>query len=92
MILAAIDEHCLGDESMDDVSTAVYVADYIEPFRTHEPIAIPMVELRKLALEDLPEAAYRVADATIRFLQHVGFSICEKSYSVREALKNRVGL
>jgi len=48
-VLAAIANHTLGSPGMDDLSCAIYLADWIEPSRSGEEIA----SLRTLAFDDL---------------------------------------
>ena len=90
VILTAIEQHCLGDVDMSDVSQAVYVADYIEPGREFEPALMSMNKLRKVAYENLLEGAYLAACSVIRFLQDIKADICPKSFLTADALKERL--
>lgn len=90
VILNAIGKHCLGEIGMNEVETAVFTADFFEPYRDHRPIDITLARLRDIALKNLTEGAYEVTKATIRFLETIGAPICRQSYLVREDLEKQI--
>lgn len=65
-ILHAIRVHTTGCIQMSLLDKIIFVSDYIEPGRDKAP---HLKALRKLALEDLDEAVYRIMEDTICYLQ-----------------------
>jgi predicted HD superfamily hydrolase involved in NAD metabolism len=63
-VLSAVKFHTTGTDNMSLLAAIVYLADYIEPGRTHEEVDV----VRELAFRDLHEALLRAADSTIRYV------------------------
>ena len=63
-VLSAIELHTTGKDGMSLLAAIVYLADYIEPGRTHEEAA----PVRELAFQDLQAALLRAVDNTIRYV------------------------
>lgn len=63
-ILHAIKFHTTGRAQMSKLELIIYVADYIEPGRQFPGVD----EVRKIAQENLNQAAWTVSGNTIRFL------------------------
>lgn len=87
-ILNAIRYHTTGRAGMDQVSLAVFVADYIEPARS-----FPGVDLvRKQAEEDLELAARQALKNTISFLLSKDVSIHPDTFLAYNDLTNKMGV
>lgn len=71
-ILNAIRNHTTGRRGMSTLEKIVFVADYIEPGRTHAP---NLSEIRKLAFVDLDEAFLRILEDTLQYLKASGGEI-----------------
>ncbi len=63
-VLQAIANHTLGEPGMDNLSCALYVADWIEPMRTGEEL----VAMRAIAFTDLKKTVLLGCNATIEEL------------------------
>lgn len=66
-ILSAIFWHTTGKPEMSEYEKIVFLADYLEPFRT-QPTIPPLCELRRLAFADLNKATRLVLQNTLRYL------------------------
>lgn len=64
-ILDAIEFHTTGRPNMTVLDKIVYIADYIEPYRTAAP---NLDEVRKLAFENLDECLYKILKDSLEYL------------------------
>ncbi len=71
-ILNAICNHTTGRQNMSTLEKIVFIADYIEPGRTHAP---NLAEVRKLAFVDLDKAFLRILEDTLDYLNDTGGDI-----------------
>lgn len=71
-ILQAIRFHTTGRPHMTEIEKIVFVADYIEPGRTH---STRLPELRKLAFRYLDEALVEILKDTLQYLQTIDSEI-----------------
>lgn len=71
-ILNAIRNHTTGRQNMSTLEKIVFVADYIEPGRTHAP---GLSEMRKLAFVDLDKVFIRILEDTLDYLKDTGGDI-----------------
>ncbi len=71
-ILNAICNHTTGRQNMSTLEKIVFIADYIEPGRTHAP---NLAEIRKLAFVDLDKAFLRILKDTLDYLNDTGGDI-----------------
>lgn len=71
-VLDAIVNHTTGREGMSLLEKIVFVADYIEPGRSHSP---NLEELRILAFQDLDSALLRILEGTLTHLKSQGYAI-----------------
>lgn len=65
-ILSAILYHTTGKPKMGMLEKIVYIADYIEPRRNKAP---NLLEIRKLAYQDLDETMYQILKGTLTYLK-----------------------
>ena len=65
-ILGAIRWHTTGKPEMTMMEKIVFIADYIEPCRTHSS---RLPELRKLAFRDIDAALVEILKDTLQYLQ-----------------------
>lgn len=65
-ILSAIRWHTTGRPGMTELEKIVYVADYIEPFRSH---MVNLDKARRIAYTDLNHAVSFMAENTFRYLE-----------------------
>ena len=65
-ILNAIRYHTTGRPGMSTLEKIVFIADYIEPGRSH---SARLPELRKLAFQDLDKALVEILKDTLRYLE-----------------------
>ena len=70
-ILSAIAYHTTGRPGMTDLEKVVYLADYLEPFRT-QPTIPTLNEIRKIAFTDINKAVYLALKNTLRYLHESG--------------------
>lgn len=89
-MLRAIGNHVNGSEEMCDhpIETAVFIADFTEPFRDHIPTP-PLPVIREKALKDGIEGAELVTAATIHYLEYLGLKV-ESIYRIQKMLKKRI--
>lgn len=71
-ILNAIRNHTTGRRNMSTLEKIIFIADYIEPGRTHAP---NLAEIRKLAFVNLDEAFLRILEDTLDYLKTSGGDI-----------------
>lgn len=70
-ILSAISYHTTGRPGMTTLEKIIFLADYLEPFRT-QPTSPCLNEIRQTAFEDIDKAVYLALKNTIRYLHEVG--------------------
>ncbi|MBR6537929.1 MAG: nicotinate-nucleotide adenylyltransferase [Lachnospiraceae bacterium] len=70
-ILSAISYHTTGRPGMTDLEKAVFLADYLEPFRT-QPTEPALNEIRRIAFQDIDRAVYLALKNTLRYLASTG--------------------
>ncbi|MBR7143115.1 MAG: bis(5'-nucleosyl)-tetraphosphatase (symmetrical) YqeK [Clostridia bacterium] len=80
----AIRWHTLGKEDMTTAEKICWLADYIEPNRTHEGVE----EVRQLAETDLDGALLRAMTQSLRHLRETGAPLCEQTVKAWEFLRN----
>ena len=68
-ILNAILYHTTGHENMTLLEKIIFVADYIEPGRKQAP---NLLEIRKLAFQNLDNAMLQILEDTLKYLQSGG--------------------
>ncbi len=67
-ILNAVRYHTTGRPGMSMLEKIIFIADYIEPNRTHSS---KLPALRKLAFEDINEALLEILKSTLIYLEKV---------------------
>lgn len=70
-ILSAISYHTTGRPGMTDLEKVVFLADYLEPFRT-QPTEPNLNEIRRIAFQDIDKAVYLALKNTLRYLDECG--------------------
>ena len=65
----AIASHTTGCPHMSLLDKIIYIADYIEPRRNKAP---NLLEIRKLAYQDLDETMYQILKGTLTYLKKKG--------------------
>ena len=70
-ILSAISNHTTGRPGMTDLEKVVFLADYLEPFRT-QPTTPALNEIRQIAFQDIDKAIYLALKNTLRYLTESG--------------------
>ncbi len=70
-ILSAISYHTTGHPGMTDLEKVVFLADYLEPFRT-QPTEPDLNEIRQIAFQDIDKAIYLALKNTLRYLKECG--------------------
>lgn len=75
-ILNAITYHTTGREAMSEYEKIVFLADYLEPFRT-QPTSPELNKIREIAFRDIDYAVYLVLENTMRYLTGQGKEIDE---------------
>lgn len=83
-ILNAIKYHTTGRPNMSKLEKIIYIADYIEPGRTH---AANLKQIRKTAYEDLDKALFRILEDTLAYLQSTGGRIDSMTKATYESVK-----
>lgn len=73
-ILSAISYHTTGRPGMTDLEKVVFLADYLEPFRT-QPTIPTLNEIRKIAFTDINKAVYLALKNTLRYLSESGMEM-----------------
>ena len=56
---------------MTELEAMVFLADYLEPFRT-QPTEPPLNEIRRIAFENIERAVYLALKNTLRYLTESG--------------------
>lgn len=90
-MLRAIGNHVNGSVEMCEhpIETAVYIADFTEPFRDHIPTP-PLPVIRREAYRDGIVGAELVAAATIRYLNYLGFKEEGELARIHNMLKKQI--
>ena len=70
-ILSAISYHTTGRPGMTALEKVVFLADYLEPFRT-QPTEPALNEIRRIAFEDIDKAVYLALKNTLSYLDKCG--------------------
>jgi len=70
-VLAAVENHTMGREGMDKLSSIVFVSDYIEDGRNFPGVE----EIRRIAEVSLEKAIVACLDCTISYLVRKGMAI-----------------
>lgn len=87
-ILSAIRFHTTGKPDMTMLEKIVFVADYIEPSRSHAP---NLAYLRRLSFENLDEAVYEILKQTLDFLEKKKQTIDQHTVETCNFYKNLLG-
>lgn len=82
-ILSAISYHTTGRSGMTDLEKIIFLADYLEPFRT-QPTSPCLNKIRQTAFRDIEKAVYLALKNTIRYLTESGQ---EMDMTMTEAFK-----
>lgn len=83
-ILNAIKYHTTGRPDMSKLEKILYIADYIEPGRTH---AANLRQIRKLAYEDLDKALLHILEDTLAYLRSVDGKIDSMTKATYDSVK-----
>ncbi|MCM1252660.1 MAG: bis(5'-nucleosyl)-tetraphosphatase (symmetrical) YqeK [Clostridium sp.] len=83
-ILNAIKYHTTGRPDMSRLEKIIYIADYIEPGRTH---AANLAQIRKLAYQDLDKTMFRILEDTLAYLRSVDGEIDSMTKATYESIK-----
>ncbi len=86
-ILNAIKYHTTGRPNMSKLEKIIYIADYIEPGRTH---AANLKQIRKTAYEDLDKALFRILEDTLAYLHSTDGRIDSMTKATYESVKTTV--
>lgn len=87
-ILNAIRFHTTGRPDMTMLEKIVFVADYIEPSRSHAP---NLDALRRLSFENLDQAVYEILKQTLDYLEKKKQNIDQHTVVTCEFYKNLLG-
>ena len=92
-ILDAIYYHTTGHENMPLLTKILYIADAVEPTRTHAGVEL----LRETVFKDINEALIRSIDATIRHIINKGGildcdTVAARNYLITEKKRSEVQL
>lgn len=88
-ILNAIEYHTTGHPGMSVLEKIIFIADYIEPYRSELP---GIDDIRKTAYEDLDSAIVMIAGNTLSYLRRNGEDIdkaTEETYDYYKKLISR---
>lgn len=85
-ILNAIKYHTTGRPDMSKLEKIIYIADYIEPGRTH---AANLKQIRKTAYEDLDKALFRILEDTLAYLHSTDGRIDSMTKATYESVKTK---
>jgi len=81
-ILEAVRRHTTGGTGMTLLAKIVYLADYIEPERSHPEV----YSIRKIAFHDINEALLRTTELTVRHVLEQGKILHPDSIAFRNSL------
>ncbi len=87
-ILSAISYHTTGRPGMTDLEKVVFLADYLEPFRT-QPTTPDLNEIRRIAFQDIDRAVYLALKNTLRYLGESGQEIDMTTADTYEEYRKR---
>lgn len=87
-IILAVRNHTLGRPEMTILEQIVYLADYLEPERTH-PTTPCLDDIRAIAFQNLDDATYLVSRNTLQYFQSTGKEADPMTYQVFEYYKGR---
>lgn len=85
-ILNAIEYHTTGRPNMSKLEKILYIADYIEPGRTH---AANLKLIRRIAYQDLDKALLQILEDTLAYLPSTGGEIDAMTKATYESIKNK---
>lgn len=88
-ILDAIEFHTMGREEMSVLEKIIFIADYIEPTRTHEPDP-PLSEIRRQAFEDLDRCIVTIIRCVLAYLSREGWLIGEETIQTLRYYERKV--
>lgn len=88
-ILLAIRNHTLGRPNMTILEQIIYLADYLEPGRTHSTNPC-LDELRKLAFYDLDKTTVYVSKNSIRYFEKTGKEADPMTYQVYNYYNDKI--
>lgn len=91
-VINAILNHTTGRPGMSLLEKIIFVADYIEPHRKQAP---NLLEIRKLAFEDLDKALIRILEDILVYLNNLGGEIdpmTQKTYEYYKGLEKKDGV
>ncbi len=80
-ILSAIEHHTIGREGMTLLEKIIFVADYMEPTRTHRPNP-PLWEIRRQAFEDIDHCIVTIVRCVLAYLEHEQQQIDDEMYCI----------
>lgn len=83
-ILNAIKYHTTGRPNMSKLEKILYIADYMEPGRTH---AANLGHIRKMAYQDLDKALLQILEDTLAYLRSTDGTIDEMTKATYENVK-----
>lgn len=83
-ILNAIKYHTTGRPGMSKLEKILYIADYIEPGRTH---AANLVHIRRMAYQDLDKALLQILEDTLAYLRSIDGTIDSMTRATYESVK-----
>lgn len=89
-ILSAITYHTTGRPEMDPYEKIVFLADYLEPFRT-QPTKPSLDLIRRTAFENIDLAVLMALENSIRYLTESGREIDNTTLETYEYYKNLLG-
>lgn len=86
-ILNAIKYHTTGRPDMSKLEKILYIADYIEPGRTH---AANLTQIRQIAYQDLDRALLQILEDTLAYLRSTDGTIDSMTKATYESVKKDV--
>lgn len=84
-ILSAIRYHTTGRPAMNLLEKIIYIADYIEPGRTH---AVNLEQIRRMAYQNLDEALLTILEDTLSYLRSTDGQVDSMTKETCEYYKN----
>jgi len=87
-ILSAISYHTTGRPGVTDLEKVVFLADYLEPFRT-QPTTPELSEIRRIAFQDIDQAVYLALQNTLRYLEQSGQEMDRTTAETFESYRNK---
>lgn len=89
-ILHAIKVHTTGEPDMNTLDKIIYIADYMEPNRSHAP---NLLEIRRMAFENLDKTMHKILEDTLKYLEEKGCTIdtlTAETYAVFHEKQNKI--